>query len=124
MEGVCQREDVLFGMLFYIFLILFFIAITFLREYPQTRSVLPILMFVMLFCLFDLKQYRAPTIGNVNPAKAAEIDNYLIEQIQQAEAEGKKEMVLKVPKGNAKKKIGPIISSWDPVFAKHLKHMA
>ena len=98
--GYIYRDDVLFGMLFYIFLILFYIAITILKEYPQTKAILPIFMFVILFGLFDVKQYKAITMGDVNPARAAEIDNYLIEQIQRAEAERKKEMVLIVPKGD------------------------
>lgn len=98
--GYIYREDVLFGMVFYIFLILFYIAITLLKEYPQTKAILPIFMFVILFGLFDVKQYKATTMGDVHPARAAEIDNYLIKQIQQAEAEGKKEMVLIVPKGD------------------------
>ena len=97
--GYIGREDVLFGMLFYLLLILFYITATYLKSFPETKKAIPVLLFILLLTLFDVRYYKPSTVGQMDPKKCVEIDKDLISQIQAAEAEGKKEMDLLVPKG-------------------------
>ena len=94
-----SSDDVLIGMFFYFFFILFYITAVYLKSFPGIKKALPLLLFILLLQLYDVRQYRPSTTNYMDPKKCVEIDKDLISQIQAAEAEGKKEMDLLVPKG-------------------------
>ena len=98
--GYIYRSDVVFGIFFYVFLLLHFILTLAVEKYPSIKVIVPLLTFVFLTPLADLNSFRHSTTGNVAPEKCVAIDNYLIQQIKNAANRGEKEMTLIVPKGD------------------------
>ncbi len=100
LSSYIESDAVIFVIFFYFFFMLFYITASYLKSFPGTKKALPVLLFILVLTLFDVRYYKPSTTGYVDPRKCVEIDNNLIAQIQAAEAEGKKEMDLLVPKGD------------------------
>lgn len=99
--GYIGNTHVAFSFLFYLFLILFIAVAYIFKKYPRAVIVLPLICFIVTIQTLNTdKHFRESNMRNIASYKCVLVDNYLIEQIVEADKNGKKEMVLIVPKGN------------------------
>ncbi len=96
-----DRPDVTIGLFFYLFFLMFSAAAYVFHRKPGMMVVLPILAFVVSCRTINAQQSLVEsTMGRVPSVISAEISRDIIAQVQKAEADGAKEMELRVPKGD------------------------
>ena len=99
--GYIAVTHVAFSFLFYLFILLFNAIAYIFKKYPKAVIVLPLVCFIIAIQTLNTdKHFRESNMRNIAPYKCVLIDNYLIEQVVEADKNGKKEMVLIVPKGD------------------------
>lgn len=96
-----NRADVSFSFLFYLFIIIF-ISLTYIfQKYYKAIIFLPIFCFIIATIAFNTdKHFRESNSRNIPSSKCIIIDNLFIQQIVNADSEGKNKIELDVPKGD------------------------
>jgi hypothetical protein len=96
--GYITRTEVLFGFVFYGFLILFVGLGYILKNYEKLVSVTPLLIFILYARTNTYGQtFKSPGLGTT-PSQSADVDNYIIEQIIEADENGLVEVDIHIPK--------------------------
>ena len=96
------RPDVQFGFFFFEFAI-FLTALSFwIKKFPRTALIIPILCFALFTWIFSGKRTLCPSTVNHVPEKiCVEVSRHLIEQIISADKAGLEEVTITVPVGDA-----------------------
>ncbi len=95
------RADVQFGLFFCIMVIFCATLLYWLKKFPQTAFILPILCFALFTWIFSGKRSYSPsTFGNVPEQICAEISQSIIDQIIAADRAGLDKITIAVPKGD------------------------
>lgn len=98
-----SRSDVFISFVIWSVLFICFSGAYLLEKYPKLVYLFPI--FVLFFTVqasIGVGSFTDNTMGQINPKICYQIDNELIQQVQEADSDGKNEMILHVPKGDNK----------------------
>lgn len=96
--GYITRTEVLFGFVFYGFLILFIGLGYILKNYEKLVGLTPLLILI-LYARTNVygKTFKDPMIGT-SSSSCADVDNYIIEQMIEADENGLEEVDIHIPK--------------------------
>ena len=99
--GYASRIEAMYGIFFYLFLINFIVFALIIKKYSRLQILLPFLwMFILMFSINPDKPFRESNMLNIPPTECMNISRSFIIQIQEAEQNGRNEIVLNVPKGD------------------------
>ena len=96
--GSIQRPDILFGHIFFLFIMLMAMLLSLMREKPVIRIALPLIVIVVFFEINTQGiTFKETNIRNINHQKCIAIDNDIIDQIVSAGEKNKEDITVYVP---------------------------
>lgn len=96
--GYVRRTDTIFGIVFYLFLLIFFDISYILKRIPRAIIVVPLIIFVIYTQTDNFgRTFKPSNMAGLEPEVCIEIDNYIIDQIIAADKENKYEVDLHIP---------------------------
>lgn len=96
------RCDVIFGVFFYLFLIVLFFAAYAIKHFPQILNIVPLVFFVILSnTLVGTRLYRDINVLNLHPQSAAAVSNDLVDQVIAADRALLTDVTVYVPMYNS-----------------------
>ncbi len=96
-----KRPDVLFGILFYIFILISFTLAYILKKYEKIALILPILVFLVYFEInTPLSTFKESNVKNISPEDCININKEIISQIIDASTDQSK--IIYIPKFSSK----------------------
>ena len=101
--GSIKRPDILYGFVFYLFIVLMIMLLRILKEIRPVQVVLPLMVVIAFFEINTTKRtFKETNSRNLYYKKCLAIDNDIIDQIVTAEEEGRTDIKVYVPKYKAK----------------------
>ena len=92
-----QRSDVLICVFFFVFLLIS-VLISLINNFVSIKIIMPLLvMIIFSFVFTGARTFKESNYINLEAERCIQIDNYLINQIKQAESNGLSEVNLHVP---------------------------
>ncbi len=97
-SGYLRRPDVNYGCFFFGMLLLLLCAGCILRHLPAAKSVIPLLLVIAVCnCNTPRRTFEESTMGGYPPAACMRYCNDILQQLQQADQEGRVTMCLVIP---------------------------
>lgn len=99
--GYITRSDVFISFIIWSILCICFTVAYILKNYPKSTYAIPLfLLYFSMQASVGIGSFTENTMGRVEPKVCYQIDNYIIQQIREADEGGQSEMTLLVPKGD------------------------
>lgn len=96
--GYVARKDVLFGIVFYFFIIVMMCIWYICNYFNRVKVLLPLITVILFFEIqTTLGTFKESNVLNINPEICVAIDKDIINQCQKAEAKGEDGLILYVP---------------------------
>lgn len=96
--GYISRADVIYGVFFFIMLVLMTALKDILRYLPWSKIMLPLVLIILLAeCNTADKTFLEATISQTPPEVCYQVDNDILQQLRDGEAAGKAKIKLQIP---------------------------